>query len=286
MTAPRDIETICLARLASRFDTFLVDQYGVLHDGRAPYPGAVEALEKLQQAGKRVVLISNSGKRAGVNEKRLYGLGFGKGSFDLFLTSGEVAWNRLNDAIGTTIPRHAKCLMLTSDDDKSAIHGLDLELVEDGTRAEIVLIGGSQGEAIGLAQYEGLLRPAASRGVPAICTNPDKVMLHGTQTQFGAGAIADLYIRLGGPMTWIGKPYPEIYEAALAAIGDPDRARVLCLGDSVEHDIHGGNDAGCRTALLRSGILNGFDRHQLETVFQQHDTWPDFLVPRFVWDPQ
>ena len=80
--------------------------------------------------------------------------------------------------------------MLTSDEDKSAIDGLDLEVVEDGTQAEIVLISGSRGEAVGMAEYGSLLKPAVRRGVPAICTNPDKIMLSGTDTQFGAGAIA------------------------------------------------------------------------------------------------
>ena len=286
MSSLRDIETASLDDLATRFDVFLLDQYGVLHDGLAPYPGAVEALEKLKQAGKRIALISNSGKRASVNEQRLYRLGFTRRSFDLILTSGEVAWNRLNGLVGMTIPRHAKCLMLTSDEDKSAIDGLDLEVVEDGTQAEIVLISGSRGEAVGMAEYGSLLKPAVRRGVPAICTNPDKIMLSGTDTQFGAGAIADLYASLGGQVTWIGKPHPEIYEAALTAIGDPDRSRVLCLGDSVEHDIVGGANAGCRVALLRSGILNHLDRRQLEAVFGQHNIWPDFLVPRFIWGRQ
>src|SRR6185312_16969519 len=53
-----------LRSLAQRFDVFFVDQFGVLHDGSAPYPGAVAALSSLKAAGKKIVLVSNSGKRA------------------------------------------------------------------------------------------------------------------------------------------------------------------------------------------------------------------------------
>ena len=34
-----------LREIADQFDLFLVDQYGVLHDGVAAYPGAVDGLD-------------------------------------------------------------------------------------------------------------------------------------------------------------------------------------------------------------------------------------------------
>jgi hypothetical protein len=54
-----------------RYVVFLLDQSGVLHDGTSPYPRAVEALSAMKRAGNTIVLISNSGKRAGLNESRL-----------------------------------------------------------------------------------------------------------------------------------------------------------------------------------------------------------------------
>ncbi|WP_292218771.1 TIGR01459 family HAD-type hydrolase, partial [Mesorhizobium sp.] len=73
--------------LAERYDVFLLDQFGVLHDGQQPYAGAVEALSALKRAGKTVVLISNSGKRAEPNERRLKKLGFEEASWDHFVSS-------------------------------------------------------------------------------------------------------------------------------------------------------------------------------------------------------
>ena len=49
------------------FDEFLIDQFGVLHDGMRPYQGAIPCLTKLKELGKNVILLSNSGKRAYAN---------------------------------------------------------------------------------------------------------------------------------------------------------------------------------------------------------------------------
>ena len=271
-----------LRGLADRFDAFLVDQFGVLHDGRAAYAGAIDALAHLKAAGKRIVVVSNSGKRAAPNIDRLLSLGFARDSVDLVLTSGELAWDLLaNGMIGDAIPAGGRCLLLARDDDRSAIAGLDLTEAGDGRDADLVLLSGSRGDDWPMDAYEALLAPAAERGVPCLCTNPDKVMLTATGRHFGAGAIADAYIRLGGPVTWIGKPYPEIFRAALIALGDPAPASVCCIGDSVEHDIAGAAVAGLGTALVRSGIHADADDRELSRLFDLHGATPDHVIARF-----
>ena len=89
--------TFCsgLADLASRYRGFIVDQWGVLHDGGVPYPDALGCLAELRASGKRVVLLSNSGKRASVNRRRLAALGIGADLYDALVTSGEATWHAL-----------------------------------------------------------------------------------------------------------------------------------------------------------------------------------------------
>ena len=41
----------------------LLDQFGVLHDGQNPYPGAIEAVTALADSGRSVLIISNSSRR-------------------------------------------------------------------------------------------------------------------------------------------------------------------------------------------------------------------------------
>lgn len=273
-----------VAALAARFGIFLIDQFGVLRGGQKPYPGAVEALDKLKQAGKRIVILSNSGKRAAPNERRLELLGFRRESWDLFLSSGEVARRLLGGELGVP-PRPAgtRCLLLARDGDESAVEGLDLAMVDTGEEADLVLIAGSEGERRDLGHYRALLEPAALRGVPALCTNPDKIILTADGPKFGAGRIAELYESLGGPVEWIGKPFPAIYDAALDLLGRPDKAEVVAVGDSVEHDVAGAQRAGVAAALVRSGIHADLDAAELGALFGAHAAAPDFILPGFRW---
>ncbi|RUW58373.1 TIGR01459 family HAD-type hydrolase [Mesorhizobium sp. M7A.F.Ca.US.008.03.1.1] len=266
--------------LAERYNVFLLDQFGVLHDGTRPYPGAVAALSALKRAGKTVVLVSNSGRRAQPNESRLIKLGFEPGSWDHFVSSGEVAWRSFRDmAASGKLRPGTKCLLVSREGDRSAIEGLPFVLTGSGDEAELVLIAASEGDRYELDHYHRLFAPAAARRVPCFCTNPDTIMLTAKGPRFGAGRLADLYESLGGSVTRIGKPDKAIFKAALALAGEPGRGAVVCIGDSVEHDISGGNRAGIPTALVLSGILAGTP--DLAAVFDEQQAWPDYLMDSF-----
>jgi HAD superfamily hydrolase (TIGR01459 family) len=276
---------VSLDRLVAEYEVFLIDQFGVLHDGRRPYPGAVEALRRLKRFGKKVVLISNSGQRASVNEERLSAFGFARSSYDLLMSSGEVAWRHLkHHLIGKSIPAHANCLFISTNDASSAIDGLDFNIVGDDERIDIILLTGCPNDVVDAANYDATLARAVDARVPLICTNPDKVMLTGNSMKIAAGTIAQRYADMGGEVVWIGKPYRQIYDATLAAIGKPERSRVVCLGDSMEHDIVGGGNAGCATVLVCTGIAQGLDDAALEALVENHGVRPDFVVPRFEFD--
>jgi ribonucleotide monophosphatase NagD (HAD superfamily) len=49
----------------------LLDQYGCLHDGRQPYPGAIQAVAALAEAGMHIVLLSNSSRSADAQQNPL-----------------------------------------------------------------------------------------------------------------------------------------------------------------------------------------------------------------------
>jgi len=271
-----------LGAIAAGYDALLVDQFGVLHDGTTPYPYAIETLERLKAADKRVVLLSNSGKRSAPNAARLERLGFPRGSWACLLSSGEVAWSILAAEAAAKRTRQ-RCLLIARDGDRSAIDGLPFDLSEDGTDCAVVLITASEGDRLSLDDYAALLAPAAARGVPAYCTNPDKQMLTPLGLRFGAGRIAMLYEKLGGHVTWIGKPFPEIYVSARRVLGDIDPRRILCVGDSVEHDIVGARDAGLPSCLISGGIHDGADAAALRALYAEAGAIPDFITHRFRW---
>ena len=79
------------------YDSFIIDQWGVLHDGKTPYTGVTECLQKLKDDGKNLILLSNSSKRKANSVKGLDKVGIKSVLFDEIVTSGELAWNAIMD---------------------------------------------------------------------------------------------------------------------------------------------------------------------------------------------
>jgi HAD superfamily hydrolase (TIGR01459 family) len=109
-----------------------------------------------------------------------------------------------------------------------------------------------------LQDYDPMLERMAKRQMEFICANPDIVVHSGERLIYCAGAIAERYAALGGPVIQAGKPYPEIYKRAIAAAqarglkqADP---RVLAIGDGLATDLKGAVNAGIDMLFVSSGI--------------------------------
>ena len=72
------------------YSTFLLDMWGVMHDGSQPYNGALQTVKFLKEAGKKMIILSNSSKRKEKSLLMLQKLGFDPSDFDQIITSGEV----------------------------------------------------------------------------------------------------------------------------------------------------------------------------------------------------
>lgn len=77
--------------LTDDHDVFLLDMWGVMHNGSKPYKGVLETIKKLKEAGKEMIILSNSSKRTDSSIKMLRNLGFDPNDFCQILTSGEVS---------------------------------------------------------------------------------------------------------------------------------------------------------------------------------------------------
>ena len=269
-----------LEDLADQFDAFFIDQFGVLMDASGPYPFAIDAIKRLSEYNKPIVLLSNSGKRAIENCERLERLGFDLNLFTAVITSGEVAYWTIKNKIEDGNFIKPKIYLISRDLDTSPIDGLSCEIPKYTDEADYLIIAGSESDRKALSYYTSLLEPLATRGVPAFCTNPDLIMLTPNGTSFGAGLIAKEYEKMGGPVTWFGKPHPLIYKFAFNKIPKIDSKRVLCIGDSVEHDIRGSFNANCSSALVKIGIAATKKEEELINSPNFSDT-PNFIIPAF-----
>ena len=264
-----------LSEIADAFDAVLVDQFGVLHDGRQAFEGSLPCMQALQQRSVPVVALTNSGKRASLNSDRLARLGFPPRLFVGVISSGELARTTIAGMLGDGRLRPgAGITILSRDEDTSVIEGLDVRQVEAGPGTDIILIAGAEPERFSREAYRDTLAPLIARAVPAICANPDRIMYLNGGEAFGAGCIAEDYAAMGGSVLTVGKPGREMFAAGIRALGDPAPARVLMIGDSPAHDIAGARKAGCKTLHVRGGIQGGLDAADVEA---------DYTIDRLRW---
>ena len=53
-----------LREIADRYDGFIVDLWGVMHDGVQAFPAAVDCLRKLKARGSRIAILSSAPRRS------------------------------------------------------------------------------------------------------------------------------------------------------------------------------------------------------------------------------
>ncbi len=278
-----------IGALAERYDAFIVDLWGVVHDGIAPYPGAPAALTALREAGKRVCLLSNAPRRVATVTARLDELGVPRTAWDHLMTSGEATHRALIDppddfhrALG---PRFFH-LGPPRDDD---VHrDIPYERVDRVEAADFVIATGIDRAEETVEDHAPVLEAAAARDLPLICANPDIVVRIGLKIQICAGALAAHYVELGGRVAWHGKPHASVYRRCFELLGEPDRRRVLAIGDAFHTDMAGARDAGIDGLFVLGGIHadeTGLDRPDMAVVERlavEHHVTPVAAIRRLV----
>lgn len=236
-----------LAAVAGRYDALLCDVWGVLHNGVAAFPAAVEALKRYRGQGGRVVLVTNAPRPAGPIIDQLRRLGVDDGAYDAVVTSGDVTRSFVAARPAT------KVFHIGAERDLSFYDGLDVALVKEA-EAELVSCTGLFDDDVETPEdYRPCLERLARRGLTMVCANPDLVVERGEVLIYCAGALARLYEELGGAVILAGKPHPPIYETALAAAG-AEPARVLAIGDGLPTDVRGAEAAGLDLLFVTGGI--------------------------------
>jgi HAD superfamily hydrolase (TIGR01459 family) len=275
-----------VASLAGLFDGYILDQWGVLHDGTRPYPGAAQCLQRLHAAGKRIVVLSNSSKREAESLAVLAGMGFDTACIDRFVSAGEEARKALS-----TQPLGKRCYAFTRASDRSLLEGIGLQFVDRVQYADFLAVIGTDAPRRLLADYEGELRAGIARGLPMICANPDTARFTPQGLTEAQGLLALRYEALGGKVFYHGKPHPPIYHACLAALACA-RDRVVAIGDSIDHDVLGASRVGIRSVLIPGGVhaeALGVAWGELPSDSKWQDfatkapAYPDYLLAAFNW---
>jgi HAD superfamily hydrolase (TIGR01459 family) len=241
--------------LAPHYDGYLLDQWGVLHDGSKPYPQAIDCLERLRAAGKAVIILSNSGRRGSENEAVLASMGFGRDLYDHILSAGDDARDALtrrDEPVYRDLGR--RCILLARPGEEHVADGLGLERTTDPLVADFVLNLTMDSQTQSVAGWRPLLERCAAQGLSMVCGNPDRYRVHHDGRLHEApGLIALAYERMGGTVHYHGKPHPRIYRSCVGLLG-LQPARMLAIGDSLEHDVAGAAGAGVDSLFIAGGI--------------------------------
>jgi HAD superfamily hydrolase (TIGR01459 family) len=293
-----------LNEITDDFDVFLIDLWGVLHDGVEPYPGAINALENLRKAGKTVILISNAPRRAYKVASVLNNLGFTSNLWDEIITSGEITYLALDAALGSRespiepplhLKKGDKYYYIGPDKDADILEGLGLVRIEDAKSASFALVTGFDNFGDMFSAKEPQARAALEAGIPLICANPDKLVVRQTgEEMLCAGLIGEWYIKNSGKTVYYGKPYYDIYEMAkrnARKYTSRQNLRFCGIGDGLFTDIQGAVDNGISSIFISGGIhaaelgiSEGQPTHQiLHGYFDNAGFQPNFVLHRFVW---
>lgn len=241
--------------LAEIYDVFIIDLWGVIHDGTQVYPGAKQALLELKSLNRKVALLSNAPRRSHVAAVKMEDMGIYAGEhYDALVTSGEAVYQHFAKQAGGDAYTY-----IGPEKDRNLLDGLNYHETGDVAEASFTIVTGFDEDSQILADKQPEVDAALHANLPMICANPDLeiVRIDGTRA-LCAGLIAEHYASLGGKVTYFGKPYEAVYGQCLASLGfTGDASRICAIGDNLDTDIAGANRMGIDSYLVTSGILAG-----------------------------
>ena len=238
-----------LAEICRPYDAFIIDLWGVIHDGTALYPGAKEALASL--APKPVVFLSNAPRRSYKVEAVLDGYDIPRAHYQRIITSGEIAFEMLESRITNHESRYYYLGPSKDEDILSDLPHYKNTALEE---AEFVLNTGYEYDFQPHEEVKPTLQKLLVRRLPLWCINPDyEVVKQDGTHMLCAGALAQEYARMGGEVMFIGKPHANAYDAAKKHLAGA--AKILMIGDNPETDIAGAKAANIDALLITGGVL-------------------------------
>lgn len=276
-----------LSALADKIDVFFIDVYGVLWNGKAFYPKALEICQDLIKQGKRIYILSNATTIGSHFKEKHIGNGFLQGvHYTDVITSGDVLKDKLErEDFLTQVAgsNKGKYLLIGLPNDRLLSSVLSRQTL-NVDEAAVVYIGALRTADYQyyetLAPFLDLAQKALDKKLPAICSNPDYYAFHEKMKHVTSGLLGKWYEDHGGRVFWIGKPYYQIYDFALKVAGvSPSRAAMV--GDTLRTDIMGGAKAEMTTVLITQTGMTADELshgHTLSELVKAEGVVPDYLL--------
>ena len=262
-----------LAEIYNFYDTFIIDLWGVVHNGVKLNLKAIEAIENLITNKKKVVFLTNAPRPCSVVKQYLLNLGMKENLLKNIMSSGEASMRalekrRFGELFFHLGPNKDNEIFINIKKNKSALENCDF----------ILCTGLIENKEEDLDYHKSLLKNYISKKL--ICTNPDLIVHRGDVKEYCAGTIAKLFESIGGQVVYFGKPYEEIYRMCFSV-----KEKVIAIGDNLNTDIKGANNMNIDSIFISEGIHRGDFKHEsdLKNLFSKHNVKASYYQPQLIW---
>ena len=272
-----------LADIAFEYDAIFCDIWGVVHNGRRPNFAACGALERYRDEIGPVVLMSNTSRPSAYVPESFAQIEMPDGFFDAIVTSGDAIVNEL----ARRSPGPA-FLIGTVDEEGEEGFGLfdqvPMHFAEIDDAAFAVCTGPYDYDD-DPESYEELLQELLDRELDMVCTNPDvKVQIEGREV-WCAGAIAQVYERMGGEVVYGGKPHHPIYYLGRAWLEETlgySPERILMIGDNLFTDVLGAQREGIDCLFIQDRLY-GKTAKEFRAICEKNGLSARYQLSELAW---
>ena len=262
-----------LSDIYDGYDTFIIDLWGVIHNGVSLNPKAIKAVEQLKKNLKKIVFLSNAPRPSSKVINFLLKMKMDRKYLTYVMTSGEAAMHAINkNKFGKTF-YHLGPPRDTSVFEKVKSNKADLE------NSDFILCTGLFDEHQNdLKYYEHFLAKHVSKKL--VCTNPDLTVHRGNIEELCAGSVAKVFEKLGGEVVYFGKPYKEVYNMCFQT-GE----KVLAIGDNLRTDIKGANNLNIDSIFISEGVHRDEynDTSELNDLLKKYQVKANFFQKELIW---
>lgn len=227
----------------------ILDMDGVLWSDSAQIGDLSVIFSKINELGIKTAMATNNSTRT-VKQyvDRLAGYGVQIESWQIITSSQAAA-----ELMSNQLPAHSKIFAIGEDGLLEELKKKEFIIlpIEFAAEAEAVVIGLDR-----KISFEKMVEATLliNSGKPFFATNPDKTFPTPRGQIPGAGAWSSVLITAAEKLPqYAGKPFPPMMEIALDRLGTR-KENTFVVGDRLETDIAGGQQVGCPTALVLSGV--------------------------------
>lgn len=239
-----------------------LDLSGVLYEGSEPLPGAVDAVQQLQQSSLQLRFVTNTSRK---NRQQILGdlaaMGFAIEPRQLFTAPAAAAsWVR---------EHKRNPFLLVHPDIRCEFHQ------PSGAEPDAVVIGDAEDD-LNYQQLDIAFR-LLMEGAPLIAIGDNRYFKSDGKLHLDAGPfVRALEYAAGVEAIVTGKPSVSFFRQVLNDTG-LQAGDVMMVGDDVLGDVEGALKAGLQACLLRTGKYRPDDENRIAGEFSVHHSLADLV---------